>query len=985
MRLPLVLLLCFFLPRLAAQQLIFENLNKLNLPSQECYNVMQDSKGYIWIGTEGGLCRYNGNSVKVFNKKNGLSENACYVVKEDAHGRVWIITSAARILYYRNDSIREFPFTKKFVQQLNTTEWCYKLDFKKDSFFINTKSFIFTGSARSLTLKRGGVASLTNHFTFQKTGDQLIYLPDSIQDSTWLKNIIAQTLKSYAEIHIVSGKKSIIFNAPCLKNKTYPWRVFTTVNKKGESFIAYDNTLIKVYADLQYEIYQLPSPVLCLYTDSSDGLWAGILKNGFCYYPDVANMQDRITGLEDYSITGICEDHEKGIWCTSLEKGVFYSRSKWVTSYVNIPGLGQKAGLLKTIHDTVYTTSNRDNLYMLHDSRVIQNKLFHKDNFYAFRDIIPYKGGFLVATGDQTVFTDRNFKMRYHLKRTVFHIGTKGLLEDAHGKVYTLSSQELWSVKEKKVRLVLKFKAATQCFYSPQNSNLLYVGGEEGAFSLLPEDTNTVKKLKGIPSGVVKIIEDHEHHLWFLTSESGLYKMNGKTVVEPVTRIKLQATFFFDLAEDRFHNFWLAANTGVIKVWQEKNRWKTRLYNAFSGLASNQTYKVTVDSSYLYVSTAEGINRFPLGQDLSDISKPSIYLRQVEVNNKPLVNSASLTLEYNNNSLRLLFDVLTFKTEKPSLVYVLKNGTTHYYHSSGYEINLNNLLPGTYELAVYAANNNTLLNTVPFTMYFTIRPAFWQSPWFLVLSALLLLALLIFAVKKIIQRVKRKEREKADLNVAMAEYQLTALQAQMNPHFIFNVINSIQTYILDNEVQVAYDYLARFSKLVRLVLDNARDKMISLDKELEVLDIYIQLEQLRFGNRFTYQLHLDKDMDRDAITLPPMLLQPFVENAIWHGLMPLEKSKQAVLSIRMQLRPGNIEMSVEDNGVGRERSAAIKKLSSHKSAGLALTHQRMKVLDSLPGYSGVHIHITDLYDADQNACGTRVNIILPLNSSNNDY
>ncbi len=221
-------------------------------------------------------------------------------------------------------------------------------------------------------------------------------------------------------------------------------------------------------------------------------------------------------------------------------------------------------------------------------------------------------------------------------------------------------------------------------------------------------------------------------------------------------------------------------------------------------------------------------------------------------------------------------------------------------------------------------------------------------------------------------------KEKALLNMEkeMAELKLTALQAQMNPHFIYNSLNSINYYIIKSQIKEASGYLSKFSKLIRLILNHSRHLTVPLNKELEALRLYIELESMRFNERFTYEIQTDAVIDLEEVYVPPLILQPFVENAIWHGLM--HKEGPGNLLVQIYPESNHLKCIVQDNGIGRSASYRMKnqEVSSPKSAGLQLTSDRIRLLHD-DYLSEDSVHIIDLVDANNNPLGTRVEVLLP--------
>ena len=252
-----------------------------------------------------------------------------------------------------------------------------------------------------------------------------------------------------------------------------------------------------------------------------------------------------------------------------------------------------------------------------------------------------------------------------------------------------------------------------------------------------------------------------------------------------------------------------------------------------------------------------------------------------------------------------------------------------------------------------------------------------QRNYYLFAGILLLLIVLAVISRIIYKRKWDKDLLTTNFKKQLAEAETKALRAQMNPHFIFNSLNSINSFVMDQKHEIASDYLIKFSKLIRLILDNSRSETISLEKELETLKLYVILEAARFDNRFKCVYHIAEDVDTSLIKIPPMLLQPFVENAIWHGLM----QKEGVGTITVEISMSNeqlLKITITDDGIGREKASALKsKSATHKSHGLKVTSQRIEMMNKLNS-TGAKVNIVDLKDEQGNAMGTRVELIIPV-------
>ena len=207
---------------------------------------------------------------------------------------------------------------------------------------------------------------------------------------------------------------------------------------------------------------------------------------------------------------------------------------------------------------------------------------------------------------------------------------------------------------------------------------------------------------------------------------------------------------------------------------------------------------------------------------------------------------------------------------------------------------------------------------------------------------------------------------------------MTALRAQMNPHFIFNCLNSIKLYTLDNDADKASDYLTKFSRLIRLVLENSRSERVPLQNELEALQLYIELEAMRFKQKVQFSINVSPEIDQQYLRIPPLLLQPYVENAIWHGLM--HKPEGGTVTVEVSQPQDNLlHIEITDDGVGRERAAELKSKSAgkHKSFGMQVTADRIRMINQLYNIQ-TQARIVDLVDSEGEPCGTRVILEIPV-------
>ncbi len=285
---------------------------------------------------------------------------------------------------------------------------------------------------------------------------------------------------------------------------------------------------------------------------------------------------------------------------------------------------------------------------------------------------------------------------------------------------------------------------------------------------------------------------------------------------------------------------------------------------------------------------------------------------------------------------------------------------------------------GKYKFIVKSKNDLSGLFTKPAEFMFVILKPWYQQVWFYIVLATLIFGSFILFYKLRLRNMRKKEESKRDIMQKISDLETKALQAQMNPHFLFNSINSIQSYILDNDVDEALTYLSSFSKVIRMTLEFVDRKFVSLSDVLDYLQHYVKLENMRFDDLFDYVVIIDNEIDPDTTLMPPMLLQTIIENSIKHGLRHLKHRGNIKLEI-VKVNNESYKCIIEDNGVGRVKSAKVNKdkYIKKESLGLKITKERLDILNN--GKDGPHeIEIIDLYSDNGNPSGTRVEITLAL-------
>jgi len=324
-----------------------------------------------------------------------------------------------------------------------------------------------------------------------------------------------------------------------------------------------------------------------------------------------------------------------------------------------------------------------------------------------------------------------------------------------------------------------------------------------------------------------------------------------------------------------------------------------------------------------------------------------------------------LQLSYKENNIQFDYTAIDYtNSEKITFAYMLEGFDNDWVTANtNRKVNYANLKGGEYTFKLKACNSSGLWNESYAKFKFYIKPPFWQRWWFWPVLALIFITVVLFVARKRIENIRQKEKQKTALHKAMAELETKMLRSQMNPHFIFNSLNSVQKYIWENKEEDAAEYLASFAKLIRAILENSRKETISLKEEIDVIKLYIELEHRRSNAHF----------DQDKVRIPPMLMQPFIENAIWHGLN--KKEAKGNLKIIVLRQDQQLVCIIDDDGVGRQQSAG-NNAEERKSLGMEITQQRINRLMETSNQNA-SVVITDKKE-NAVATGTTVTITLPL-------
>lgn len=446
-------------------------------------------------------------------------------------------------------------------------------------------------------------------------------------------------------------------------------------------------------------------------------------------------------------------------------------------------------------------------------------------------------------------------------------------------------------------------------------------------------------------------------------------------------------TMVYAIVPDNNGFLWASTSKGIMKYSLATKEITT--YDVSDGLQGSEfTPNAFLRSKegFVFFGGFNGFNYFKPEEIQLETRIPKVIVTKIVTNNgkkyRYFQDGDTIHLSHKNNSFEIEFATLNLLRKNQVLYsYMLDNYDKEWLsHVSNHRyVDYNKMRPGTYVFKLMAANEVNVWTEKPFELTIIIHPAWYQTIIFNVFVLLMILLSIFIIIRqrsKIINQKREQKRLINELETQMLQLKQKTLQLQMNPHVIFNTLNSIQQYILSNDVDNAVRYLSSFSKLMRRILNNSNERYVVLADEIEAVDLYLQLESMRLGNRFNYKIDIDSEIDVNNIEIAPLIIQPFVENAIIHGLVP--KKDDCFLSIKIsKMSEDKLLCVVEDNGVGRKYSERMKQErgTSHKSYGMSVTRRRLETLAKISN-DDFSVEIVDLYDKEGVAIGTRVDIVI---------
>ena len=962
------------------------------LPQSQVYAAYQDADGYIWFGTQGGgVCRFDGNGFESFSTKKGLSSNYINVIAGDSSNKIWIGTNWGLSYFFRNN-----------IKQVKSTK-----GMNISALFFKNDSTIWVGTDRGIYEYLPALDSLRKmnlHSKLNNLGINVIY---RTADDIWIG--------SNSGLWRLSGSKIKKYT----KRSGLAGNVVVDIGRdtSGLIWIASFDGGIAYYDKSKDGFIQTGKELkaTCLYNDSNNDIWVGTRNEGMYIY----SRQDSIwriinekNGLPHNHIRRIFRDYWGNKWICTSGGGVAKYMDRFFSYYSAASGLGGRyiyALAQDTASGIIISVSN--NGLVRYDGQKF-DKIKSDQNYINVKSkalLIDKTGRIWVGTeGKGLVVLDSNSYFVLDKKHGFIADWIKCLERDTMDNIWvaTYTDGIVKVVKKDSVSFDYIYYSRKQGLpdsyistlkKSPDNK--IWFATRYGRAGYFERDkvAKVFDKKNGLPRTAIRSIAfDNNGNIFLGTAGKGIYVANISQEKIKFDKLNTPKPLYSDniylLIFDPQGNLWAGSEAGVDKV--EFNNAGIAIdvkhYGAdegFLGIETCQNAALRDDKGNLWFGTMNGLVKHTDVEITKNNMPPKIHFEQISLFYKALDKTKykdfllpdgsikdGLQFEHNENHISFEFKAIKLSSPKNILYQWILEGNDKSWAplSKKQSVDYSNLPPGEYVFRVQAVSDNDTKSPV-LTAGFTIKKAIWQQWWFKISLALLLLLILWFWIrnwkKRFEQREKRK-REKLEMEKHILQLEQKALQLQMNPHFIFNTLNSIQSLVALKDFKTARLQINNFATLMRGILSNSGKQKISLKEEIDVLQKYLEVERFCQKNDFEYSIIVDDNIDTEEVEIPPMIIQVFVENAIIHGISHLQKKGK--IDIRFKIQDDILICEITDNGIGRLKAEELRKAQKpgHKSIALEVTGQRLNALKGNRNFEA--LEIIDLKSPSGAALGTKV-------------
>lgn len=942
------------------------------LPQNSINDIVQTADGFLWLATFDGLVRFDGVSFKTYTTKNTLQfkTNGIKRLFVDNENRLWIITIEGALLCYDKNIFFEYELPEKINMENNSIA-----DFGKESVIVmgySGKLYLLKNKHfEPFSTPVEGIICIqtlnSNHLFIGTTKGLYSFINNVLFKFDELKNTgVNSIVKDLAgniyacapgEIYIIHQKKCVLYSIP--------------VN-------------LNFYKDYHLKFNENNSPVI--YTDK--GLL--ICKEKKARAITIEN------GLSSNSIRSFFVDKQYNLWVGTNNGGLNKLRYKLFKTYTKEDGMIDDgvSAITETEDGTILIGNNCGGVNEFKNEKFITN-LIQPVNNCVWSIMKDDKNNIWVGTygGGITVYYKNKTIKQFEKKIGLLSNDIFSIYEDSKKNIWIGTSNGLNKYQNGTFTTVdSSFKNVVTYITEDKNGDI-WLGTGKGLAIIKNNKIKLFTKTDGINTGSVRYIyEDAEGIKWIGTRGNGLIRLKNENFFSFAEYTAQLDNNVWCIIEDEKGNLWMSSNSGMYIVSRkELNNFADNNSHLLSpvylskedGLKSNefnggfQSPALKSSKGELWFPTVKGVARVSSRDVQAQFYVPHIIIEQIFIDDKQMRNEDSVTTYSSSNNIIVRFTAPSFINPlKLSFQYKLEGVNSNWIDIGVFrEIKINQIPDGKHILRIRLSNTfNNKETSIAF-----IKPIpFWKNLEIIFSIIFLFIIVVIFITISAISKIRKREQQKTLLNKKYANIELKALQAQMNPHFIFNCLNAIQHYVVINDELSASKYLTKFSILMRKFLEHSKSNSVTLQEEIELLRLYIELENMRFKNGFNFIINIDPAIDIFNTEIPSMLFQPFVENAINHGLFYLDR--KGTLTLDLKSDKNYIVGIIDDDGVGRKKGVGNVEFPKKErvSRGTELINERIQVLNSIEGIE-IGLQIIDKTDINNLACGTTVIITIPIN------
>lgn len=924
---------------------------KDGLAGTTVYCMGEDKDGFKWFGTENGLSRFDGSRFVNYTVSDGLPDNEVLELLGDHKGRVWISTFSRQLCYYFQGKIynaKNSPWLQNFKLSGPVTRMAE--DSRGNIVFTDNHNLYWLSDKNIVTNSRDSPNFLKylwrGHFfsDFDRNDNLILSRSDSvfsIKDGV-IKPLGRKTLPFAitGQFAVYNGLGSEVIKLPgsdVIQRLTY-------ANQKV-SFVASNNGAWEVDTS-KYSLNQhfLPGIVVSeIFMGDEKNIWFTTIGNGVYKLPSKETKTLRFGA----DVAGRRQVFHIMEWNRNLLCGLNFSETRILDS--NLKEIGLIDLKQKTVPLTTNASTNRQTCGIAFDNNTA---------FLGF-------DAFLVKLTKQKV---QPFDFLTAIK-SIEKIDSDHILVGNHIGAFKIRVHDM-----KAVDTVWR-QRVTKALY---HNGFYYIGTTNGLYKRNANGTiDTLSKLHPALTSRITGLALMNDVLWVGSGDNGVVALKGNKVIAAVSHANGLSSDICRSIYASNNELWVGTNSGLNKIRFSNGLLNIAKFGRYDGLPSDIIDAIMVKDSLVYLGTPEGLTYFN-EKKLVTNSLCKLRLLGVRLDNKARLINGTYYLPYRHNTFGIDFTGISFRSAGDiRYFYRVKGLNEKWQITRNQNLEFPALPPGAYELHLQAVNRFGVKSSV-LKLNFVVSTPFWQTWWFILIAILFATSVTLYFISRRNENLRHKYEQQLEVEKRLADLEQQALQAQMNPHFIFNCLNSIQQYFLTNDGEKANKFLSMFAALVRETLHFSSQKSIRVSDEVRYLTRYLEMEKMRFGDHFIYEIEVDPELQTNFVEIPALMLQPYVENAIRHGVRH-RKNGSGKIKISFVIKGEELYCIVADNGVGREKSKAMRGRQpvEYQSRGMELGQKRIEALNKV-FQRAIKVEIKDLKDSQGAALGTEVHLIIPI-------